>query len=200
MTMKVKIKKVTDFQMGYQFREKLATSSTGDYRVIQAKDISQAFDHRLDLSNLHRVMPKRDAEKYRVKNGDVIFLSKGRRNYATLISKLSPDLKTIVAGYFFVIRPKTQVVIPEYIAWIINQPPAQSYLKSVSRGSGMPFIPKTAFANLEIPIPSIDVQKQIVKLYELSFQESILLKQLEEKRSKLISKICIEAAKQKQEM
>jgi len=198
--MEVKIKKVADIKMGYQFRQKLGTSSSGDYLVIQAKDISQVLDHRLDLSNLHKVTPKRDAEKYRVKNGDVIFLSKGRRNYATLVSQLTPDLKTIAAGYFFIIRPKTKTVLPEYVAWVINQPTAQSYLKSISRGSGMPFIPKTAFENLKIPIPPIDIQKQIVKLCELSFQESMLLKQLEEKKSKLISRICLEVAKQRQEI
>jgi len=61
----------------------------------------------------------------------------------------------------------------------------------------MPFIPKEAFANLEVPVPPIRVQKQIVKLHELSFQESVLLKRLEEKRSKLISGICLQATRLK---
>ena len=194
--MKKKIKEIADIQIGYQFREKLNLTSIGTYQIIQAKDTSELFGrHGLDVSNLCRVAPQKIDNKYLVRNEDVIFLSKGRKNHATIIKDLTTDIKTIVAGYFFILRPKTKAVIPEYLTWAINQPPSQNYLKSVSRGSGMPFIPKDAFASLEIHVPPINIQKQIVKLYELSFQESTLLKRLEEKRSKLISGICLQAAR-----
>ena len=200
VNVKRKVKQIAEIQIGYQFREKLDTTSDGKYQVVQAKDIDQLADHRLNTSNLYCVTPKRSAEKYEVKNRDVIFLSKGRRNYATFITGLEDNIKTIVAGYFFILRLKCNDIIPAYLSWSINQSPAQNYLQSVSRGSGMPFIPKDAFTSLEVYVPPINVQEQIIKLYELSLQESMLLKQLEEKKSKLISRICIEAAKRKQEM
>jgi len=190
-----RIKDLVNIQIGYQFREKLDITSDGDYQVVQAKDIDCYKNHRLDPSNLYSVTPKRDAKKYEIRNGDVIFLSKGRRNYATFIDSLSDDSQTIVAGYFFILRTKNQAVLPEYLVWSINQPPSQNYLQRVARGSGMPFVSKDAFNNLEIDIPPIEVQKLIIKLHELSQKESDLLDHIKQKRTDLLRGICLKAAK-----
>ena len=107
--MKKKIKKIADIQIGYQFRERMNLTSIGTYQVIQAKDISESFGHRLDVSNLYRVTPPKIDNKYLVRNGDVIFLSKGRRNYATFIKCLTAGIKTVAAGYFLIIRPNEPV-------------------------------------------------------------------------------------------
>lgn len=194
--MKQRIKDIADIQIGYQFREKPDMASDSTHQFIQAKDIDRSNDHSLDVSTLYHVTPKRNAGKYKVNNGDVIFLSKGRRNYATLVEGLQRNIKTIVAGYFFILRLKTDGILPKYLAWAINQPPAQNYLQTVSRGSGMPFIPKDAFASLEIDIPAIKTQELILKLHELSLRERALLKRLEQKRNELIRGICLEAIRQ----
>jgi len=192
-----KLKEIADIQVGYQFREKLDLTSKGNYQVIQAKDIDRSTSHRLDPSNLYIVTPKRPAKKYTVRNGDVIFLSKGRRNYATFIEDLPSDSQTIVAGYFFIIRLKTKVILSEYLAWSINQPPSQSYLQRAARGSGMPFIPKDALSNLEIDVPSVKIQKLIIKLYELSLKEAQLLNLVKYKRNEFLQGVCLGAARSK---
>jgi len=192
-----RIKELANIQIGYQFREKLDISTNGNYQVIQAKDINRSENHRLDPTNLYRVTPKREAEKYEATNEDVIFLSKGRRNYATFIEDLPSGSQTIVAGYFFILRAKTQTIIPEYLAWSINQPLSQAYLQRVARGSGMPFIPKDAFSNLEINVPPVKIQKLIIKLNELSLKETQLLNVIKNKRNELLQGICLKAAKSK---
>lgn len=194
--MKRKIKHIAEIQIGYQFREKLGMTSDGKCQVVQAKNIDQLADHSLNTSGLYRVTPKRIAEKYEVENGDVIFLSKGRRNYATFIDGLQGNIQTIVAGYFFILRLKRDDIIPAYLAWSINQPPAQNYLQSVSRGSGMPFIPKDAFASLEVEIPPVKTQEIVLKIHKLALKENALLKLLEQKRNKLIRGICLKAVRQ----
>lgn len=208
--MRASIRDITEIQIGYQFREKLDMASDGTHQVIQVKDIDPDNDHRLVPSSLYRVTPKRDASRYEVANGDVIFLSKGRRNFATLVDSvleelpwLKPDgsestvtIKTIVAGYFFILHLNRNDIDPAYLVWVINQPPAQSYLQSVSRGSGMPFIPKDAFADLEINIPPMDVQRKIVELHYLSRHEQQLIHQLATKRAELVSGLCLSAARQ----
>ncbi len=195
-SVKTKIENIVDIQIGYQFREKLDMALDGTHQVIQAKNIDAENDHRLNFTSIVRVTLKRDAKKYVVNNGDVIFLSKGRRNYATLIEGLSSDTKAIAAGYFFILRPKVETIRTDYLALAINEPSAQSYLKSVASGSGMPFISKQAFAALEIDIPAAETQEKVVKLHQLSFRESALLKRLEQKRNKLIRGICLKAIRQ----
>jgi len=192
-----RIKELANIQIGYQFREKLDVSTNGNYQVIQAKDIDRSENHRLGPTNLYRVTPKREAKKYEVFNGDVIFLSKGRRNYATFIEGLRSNSQTIVAGYFFILWTKTKTIIPKYLTWSINQPPSQAYLQRVARGSGMPFIPKDAFSNLEINVPPVNIQKLVIKLHELSLKETKLLNRIKNKRNELLQGICLKAAKSK---
>ena len=173
--MRRKIDELVEIQLGYQFRERLTMASDGTHQVIQVKDIDQFNDHRLVPSSLYRVAPKRDADKYIVTNGDVLFLSKGRRNSATLVDGLVEDMPwirpdgthgavrmpAIAAGYFFILRPRTDRLRPDYLAWAINAPPAQAYLQSVAGGSAMPFVTKQAFADLEIDVPSPERQRII---------------------------------------
>ena len=193
--MRVRINEICDIQIGYQFREKLDPESEGTHQVIQIKDIDAKADHRLIASNLCRVTPKRDTEKYEVINGDIVFVSKGRRNYATLIEGLG-DQDTIVAGYFFILTLTSPDVRPDFLVWAINQPPAQKYLQSVSRGTGIPFIRKDEFAELCINVPDENSQRRIVELHKLSLQETALMDELRNKRLELVRGICVKATKQ----
>lgn len=207
--MRRRIDDLVDIQLGYQFRERLTMASDGTHQVIQVKDIDQFNDHRLVPSSLYRVTPKRDAEKYVVTNGDVLFLSKGRRNSATLVDGLvenmpwiRPDgtqgtvhMPAIAAGYFFILRPRTDNLLPDYLAWAINAPPAQAYLQSVAGGSAMPFVTKQAFADLEIDVPSLERQRIIVELHRLARREHNLYGRLAELKASLIAEICVTAAR-----
>lgn len=193
--MRVKISDIAEIQIGYQFREKIDQAADGTHQVIQVKDIDELRDHQLIPSSLYRVTPDRDSSKYEVSNGDVIFLSKGRRNYATHIAGLF-DMKTIVPGYFFILKIKNSGILPEFLTWSINQHPAQSYLQTVTRGTGIPFIRKDDFSELTIHIPNLDIQRKIVELHKLSLKESALLHQLRMRREELIRTICINSTKQ----
>lgn len=193
--MRVKISDIAEIQIGYQFREKIDQASDGTHQVIQVKDINERRDHQLIPSSLYRVTPDRDTSKYEVSNGDVIFLSKGRRNYATHIDGLH-NQKTIVPGYFFILKIKNSGILPEFLTWSINQQPAQGYLQTVTRGTGIPFIRKDDFADLMIHIPTMEIQRNIVELHKLSLKESALLYQLRIKHEELVRTICIHSTKQ----
>ncbi|MFO0839586.1 MAG: restriction endonuclease subunit S [Phycisphaerae bacterium] len=195
--MRRRIDELVDIQLGYQFRERLTMASDGTHQVIQVKDINQYADHQLVPSNLYRVTPVRDAEKYVVRNGDVLFLSKGRRNSATLVEELSDSVPAIAAGYFFILRPQTGNLRSDYLAWAINAPPAQAFLQSVASGSAMPFVTRPAFESLEIDVPSLDRQRAIVELHRLARREHSLYGRLAELKSNLITELCLAAAKKR---
>ena len=196
MKSKMRLREMADIRTGYQFRERLEMATAGTRQVIQAKDIDQFHNHRLVASSLWRVTPKRDTAAYEVREGDVIFLAKGRRNFATVIEGLSPSPPTIPAGYFLILRLRAGAVLPQYLAWAINQPAAQGYLRSARRGTNIPFITKEAFADLQIDVPPLEVQQRVVALAELAWRESGLLKRLEQKRTELVRGICQRAIRQ----
>lgn len=194
--MKTKLSNIVDIQIGYQFRKKLVPDTSGDHAVIQIRD----FDADLNLisANLIRVQLEKVAADYYVHKGDVLFLSRGSRNWASAVSE---DLHaTVAASHFFMLRPRQATLLPEYLAWYINQSPAQEFLHSQARrGTHMPLIPLSAFRDMPIEVPPIETQRAIVELSRLAEHEKKLLTVLQEKKTQLVSALCLKASKGKKE-
>ncbi len=90
--------------------------------------------------------------------------------------------------------------MPEYLAWYINQAPVQEDLHTnARRGTHMPLIPLSAFANLTVEVPDLETQKNIVALSKLMENEKKLLNELQIKRTLLVSAISLKAIKGKKE-
>ncbi|OPY78027.1 MAG: Type I restriction modification DNA specificity domain protein [Syntrophorhabdus sp. PtaU1.Bin153] len=193
--MKKKVKDITDIQIGYQFRGKVEADPNGTYKVVQIRDFEESLN--LNLESLSKVAPKGDMTRYIVKKDDVLFLSRGQRNYAIPIRTSLES--TIAASYFFILRIKTAVVLPEYLAWYVNQAPAQEYLRNIARrGTHMPLVPLSAFSDLEVELPDLDTQKTIMEISELQEREKQLTKDLQEKRFRLVTSMCLKAARKKE--
>jgi restriction endonuclease S subunit len=194
--MRKKITEIADVQLGYQFRRKIEPADNGTNWVIQIRNFDE--NRILKKGDLSRVMIDRPAEPYIINRGDILFLSRGQRNWATpIVDELTA---TVAVSHFFVIRPKQQTVLPEYLAWYINQTPAQEYLHNVARrGTHMPLIPLSAFSGLTVTLPDIETQRKIVELSRLMEKEKQLLSSLQEKRTQLINAICLKATKAEKE-
>jgi len=194
--MKKKITDIADIQLGYQFRKRIEPVEDGTHSVIQIRD----FGHNLVLhkDNLIRVNINKPADSYLVNKGDVLFLSRGQRNWAASIAE---DLKdAITVSHFFVLKIKSGDVIPEYLAWYINQAPAQEFLHTnARRGTHMPLVPLSAFKELTVEVPDIVTQRNIVELSGLLEKERRLLNQLQEKHTRLINAASLRAAKTEEE-
>ena len=188
--MSLKIRNIVDIQIGYQFRKKVENLSGGTHQVIQIKDFDD--ERRLNVSSLFRVTPEHNVDRYLVNKGDVLFLSRGHRNFAfAIISDLE---RTIAAGYFFILRKKSESILPEYLAWTINQEPSQRYLKHMARrGTHMPIIGKSEFEQMSVRIPDLKTQKTVLRLSALQKKESLLLEQIQKKRSRLLQVVCQKA-------
>jgi hypothetical protein len=179
--MKKKLKSIVDLRTGYQFRGKVVPDDQGDIDVIQIKDIDDRQE--VDVSDLTPVTLDKP-ERHLVETGDVLFLSRGHRMYGTVVPELSRD--TVVSSYFFILSPKIDKVFPRYLAWFLNEPGFQRRLKSLVRGSQMPLISRSDFADLHVNVPDLHTQQQIVRLNELMLKEDQLLDRLKSKRAELI--------------
>lgn len=182
--MKKRLKDLADFRIGYQFRGKVEPDPAGNVRVIQIKDIDA--DLRIRIDGLAPVKLDRP-EPYLTQEGDVLFLSRGHRLYAVVVPATAPN--TIATGYFFILRPKTRVVLPEYLAWSMNQGDFQEALRPFHRGSYIPMVSKTDVQDLLIRVPPLEVQRQILQLHALLDEERRLAASLQEKRTALIQAV-----------
>ncbi|HKV12839.1 MAG TPA: restriction endonuclease subunit S [Thermoanaerobaculia bacterium] len=188
--MRIAVEELANIQTGYQPREGFEPSPEGTHLAIQAKDIDNENDHVLVVSHLDKIVATRDFSPYVVNNGEVLFLARGRRRSATLVEGLPAAIPAIAWYYFFILRLKTELVDPAFLAWVINEAEAQDYLEKVATGTGIPFVTKQFFGALKIELPPLEIQAQIIRLHRLGRRESFLRRQLERKRSELVRSVC----------
>ena len=179
--MKRRLRDIADIRTGYQFRGKVMPEPDGTVKVIQIKDITDR--HQIRTDDLVTVKLDRP-DQYVTHKGDVLFLSRGHRLFAAVVVQAPPC--TIATGYFFIVRPKGQNVLAPYLAWYLNQPAFQEALRPLVRGSHMPLVAKGDFQELSIPLPPLDVQRNIVRLNDLMDEERRLVDRLQEKRAELL--------------
>jgi restriction endonuclease S subunit len=191
--MGVPLKKLAQVQIGYQARRRIDPDPKGLCQIVQIKDLDAQGD--LCTEGLYRITPESNHARYQVSKGDVLFLSRGSRNFATSVDVNLRN--TIAAGYFFILKLNSPTVLPDYLAWYINSAPAQQFIKNVARGTHMPVVPKSALEDLEVDVPSLRTQQTIVELDELSKKERSLLQKLEQRRSELVRAFCLQAAKRR---
>lgn len=182
--MKKKLKDIADIRTGYQFRGKVSASEDANVSVIQIKDVDEFLVvHTSDLVPVKVDNP----EPYLVSQGDVLFLSRGHRQYATLLTE--PVHDTMATGYFFVIRPKAAVIRPSFLAWTINQPDFQESMRPFVRGSHIPLVSKMDFQNITIQIPPLAVQDRIMTFQSLFERERQLSAAIQVKRQQLVQAV-----------
>lgn len=183
--LKAALGKISSIQMGYSFRSGLEVMERGDIAVIQMKDL--AGDHRVDCSRLLRVEMGSIKSHHLVQRGDLVFRSRGQLSTSAILD--SDPGCALVAAPLFRIRADRQAVLPEYLNWCINQARAQAHFESRARGTGQKIIGKEALETLEISLPSLERQQQIVDLAELAQAEQDILKKLSELRRQHISAV-----------
>lgn len=169
---------ILDLFSGFSFRTKVQNDPRGDLHVIQMKNLEHNYSSI--KPDLIKVASEKISGKFFLQKGDVLFIAKGSNNYAL---EYNLELKkAIAASAFFIIRPDQTRVVPSYLAWYINQPPVQQYLKENMAGTYIPNINKGTIKGIMIALPTIEIQQKIVAVDNLRKRENLLMSQIMEKR------------------
>lgn len=188
--MELLISNIATIQLGYQSKGKIQPDPRSDWRIVQLRDFDESG--LLKPDGLTRFVPEREPERYRVRAGDVLFPFRGRNNRARAIISDLGDV--VAAGYFYIVRLTDDTVMPEYLAWYMNQAPARNYFESEAKqGSHMPVIARAAFEQLSVEIPPLGVQKLVVNLDNELRTERRLESKLTELRKRIVSAVSIRA-------
>lgn len=169
---------------GYSFRSKVEHNTNGDLAVIQMKDLEN--DYQLIGENLTWISSGIVPEKYLLRQGDVLFLSKGANNKALVFDQ---PIKAVAASVFFVLRPDPNQIIPEYLAWYINQRETQKYIEENRAGTYIPNVNKSTVLGISIKLPPIYKQELIAKIVNASGRELKLMQRLMNKKQILINNL-----------
>lgn len=185
--MKALLKNIATIQTGVFAKP----AHNGDIVYLQARHFDE---NGLLLGDLYPdIMADDISEKHILKTGDVLFAAKGTKNFAAVFEDHNPP--SVASTSFFVIRILNEVVLPQYLAWYLNNPDTQQFLKNLARGTSIASISKAVLDDLEIFIPDFKIQELILKITQLRNTEKGLKKEIEILREKHINQLIINAIK-----
>lgn len=162
MNRKVKLDTLLEIIPGMAFRSRDA-SPHGAFPVIGASAI-EAGSVLSEFSKLPKLSELPTRSPAVVQGGDILMVSRatpGAAFKAALVATQSPIVAT---SSLYILRSKTDTLSPQYLNYFLNSDPLQRQIQALARGSTIAHISRRALAELEIPIPSQNIQKAIIDL------------------------------------
>jgi restriction endonuclease S subunit len=98
----------------------------------------------------------------RLKSGDVILNNIGTQLGAAVGIDDRFD-RYLVSQHVLVIRPDTSLVLPEFLAAALNSGFVKTQLQRRATGVLIPSLTIGRFTEIEVPIPSIEVQSKVIE-------------------------------------
>lgn len=126
-------------------------------RYIRITDIDEDGKLRPDT---FRSLPPKKAEPYLLKKGDLLFARSGATAGKTYL--FNEDIKACFAGYLIKASLK-EALLPEYLDYYTKSGIYDNWKKSIFIQATIPNIGAEKYANLQITLPSIKEQEDIVK-------------------------------------
>lgn len=188
----MRVGELSSIHSGYTARGRLEPVADRGTPAIQLRDLRTDDEvlgpplYRYDLGKL--------ADRYLVRGGEVVFRSRGDLNTAVPVGAALAEPAVVIVP-LLIVRPNKEMVLPEYLAWAINQPDAQRRLGAEAQGTSLRMIPMAVLERLEIAVPNLQTQRRIVEANALARREGRLLRELAACREKFMSLVLGEAAK-----
>ena len=138
--MQVKLKEIANIQFGYYGQP----SKDGTIPYLQAKHFNEFGQFIGD----NDAFLKEDSKAIGslLQDGDVLFVAKGFRFFATLYKEEFG--KAIASSIFFILRPNKTRVIPAYLVSVLNLPKNLLHFQQSGAGSSIPSIRKNELATV----------------------------------------------------
>lgn len=180
------LKEIAHIRAGHPFRGRIESVPDGAARVIQMKDVDP--EQGVNWGELAATELAGRKEPDWLKPGDVLFAARGNHYYALPLEDVPFD--TVLSPHFFHLTVKRAAeVLPAFLAWQINQEPAQQYLQKSSHGSMVQAIGRQVLDDMPIAIPPLSQQETVVKLQNAWRQELRLFQALTENTQRTMTGI-----------
>jgi len=153
---KVKLDKIVSFSQGVQvdLEDQLKTPTTDYEKFLRIENYTQNSDD-------FRYIPKKMGREKFVTKDDVVVV-----RYGASAGFIGRGLDGILANNLFLVTPEIKELDKSYLYHYLNSDLAQTYLKQAIAGGAMPALSFGIVKELEIVIPPLAIQKQIVEKIE----------------------------------
>jgi restriction endonuclease S subunit len=132
--------------------------------VLQAKDVQIGFPiaSTADLPVVSQAPVRSEAY---LKKGDVVLVARasGPGSFRSAVFEIDTP-RVVASGSLLIVRPNTEIVLPEYVSVYLNSNEGQRQLGEKLSGATIKAISRSALEDIQIPLPSIETQRTIVAL------------------------------------
>ena len=173
---------------GYPLRGAVDELAGGDVAIVQMRNVDA--ESGVNWSDVQRIALPSKRQPAFLAVGDVIFTTRGTRNFALALDAVEGE--AVCSPHFFVIRVfDANRIAPAFLAWQINQRPAQEYFQREATGSHILNIRREVIENLSLALPRLTTQRAIVAFDNAARAERAALAKLIENRNHQIESIAL---------
>ncbi|MCE4373563.1 restriction endonuclease subunit S [Xanthomonas hortorum] len=171
--------KHADIRMGYPFRGSIHEVAGGSVRVVQIRDVPRTGLCTYDALVATEVEGRKHPDW--LLDQDIVFIARGANTFAALAQ--APPPRTLCSPHIYVIRVKAPRLLPAFLAWQLNQAPAQRYLRQSAEGSNQLSIRRTVLDMTPIRVPPLSLQQAVIALEQAAQAERAALHALIDNRT-----------------
>ena len=181
---------ISKIRLGYSLRERLEEDEEGNLPIIQFKDLQGSVFSNAD--NCVRLNADKIKPSHWLKYGEILLSNRG--NYKAAVNCCR--YPCVASGVFFVLTVQDKNFLPEYIVTFLNSQEGQKSLTKRHNISGVSSINRVELEQIDIPLLSLEKQKQLVELFSLYEKEVDIFEKLKQSRKKLINSILSQTIKE----
>lgn len=133
-----------------------------DNVILTADNITLSGNLEINKQIYLRTRKKLDSDKRLKKNDCFVCFSSGSKNHVGKISFIDKDLPFYAGGFMGIIRSNSDRILPKFLYAILNSPSYRQIISDESNGNNIQNLSQS-IGRIKIPVPPIDVQKQIVE-------------------------------------
>ena len=151
-------------RIGWQRLTKAEYMSKGDYLLITGTDFTEI--HEIDYSTCVYVTEERYKQdpKIQLKNGDILITKDGTLGKVAQVKGL--EMPATLNGGVFVVRCKDGSLENRFILHYLLSNHFQRVVEQQKTGSTISHLTQALFSRLMIPIPPLEIQREIVRILD----------------------------------
>ena len=151
-------------RIGWQRLTKAEYMSKGDYLLITGTDFTET--HEIDYRTCVYVTEERYKQdpKIQLKNGDILITKDGTLGKVAQVKGL--EMPATLNGGVFVVRCKDSSLENRFILHYLLSNHFQSVVEQQKTGSTISHLTQALFSRLMIPIPPLEIQREIVRILD----------------------------------
>ena len=183
----ISLSSIASISAGHSFRGKVTEKQDSGIYAIQMKDISE--EEGLNRKSVIETSLSSKREPDWLRAGDILFVGRGYCIFATVYDGAFKH--AVASPHFFVIRIQSDQAIPEFVAWQLNQLPAQRYFDREAEGSVAKSIKRSTLERASLSLPSLKEQETILNLHKNLHEQKLIYRELIKSADKTMKNIAL---------